>query len=404
MGVWRVRGNGMTELTELERGRAPARLASLVGRWRDSIAAGLRDRSATVQVAVGAAGLPMADSVGLMQYSDIIVPREPAVSVAEGLGRRWSDAYLDLLNALLPATETGLRGLLASRYPGWIACRNADPRSGAHLALFHVWAGNNLPPAQADRAIALYREQMADPLMQAMDRFSDGANRLYRIGRRGQVERLPLYSAEIDCARSQLANAPGLSFDCDSDALAGPVGDADSLPASCRARYFWSRSPRPSAEMRRLDARALSGRITISGRIGRLALVQTRPLGWCDGFEIERAFLAGPDPSVWDDAACHDGWSRFFGPDGLLARRIGAILVASDIDLTVTSHVRYEPHEVAAIRAEATGGVWPLIAGETAPTHKVRVVHNPDGTISHRLQLPPDRVQILGGVPIEAPF
>lgn len=394
----------MVQTTGVQSPSVGARLCALTEGWRKHLCAAARIDEESFQVGLGAAGLVTADSSGLMAYADLQPPPERALLMAPpGRRRTRSAAYLSMLHALLPASETGLRSFLGGRYASWIACRNAELNGSGHQDLFRIWSENNLAVPQAQRAQAIFAQHLSDPLQLALEAFEARRHRLPVLTEAGRVHFIPGYNGDIAAAQRALSGAPPALIAFDSARMGGP-DPAEATGAVMRfGRYFWGRHQRPTAELRRMDAKAVSHRITVTGRFGAVSCLRTRPLGWFDAYELFRAWSAGDDPQVWDMAADPEGWQRFFRPDGVLARRIDRLVLVAGFEVTVTSHAPWDPAEVRVIRSEATGGVWPFFAAGTRPTHRIKVTHNPDGSLSHHLTLARGAVQVLGGVTVEAP-
>ncbi|MFV0244996.1 MAG: hypothetical protein ACK5IB_08260 [Qingshengfaniella sp.] len=307
------------------------------------------------------------------------------------------------MHNLLPRQAFGLRSVLGEHYASWIACRNADPRGGEYQSLFRAWAQNNLPHDRALWAIKLFSNSSGDPLYHAMAAYASTRHSMPFVGPKGWHMRLPKYGVAHDCACHALRGSAAVRICFESHPEQSAAGGARQICGEATPqRYFWNRNARSGPELRFLDRKALAAPISVRGRFDGIARLPVRAGAWLDEFEIERAWRSGDDPEVWDEAA-GASWSDFFGPEGGLARRIAEVVVAGGFELEVTCHAVFSEAEVAQIRAEATGGVWPMIAMEEPPTHRVRVHHEVDGSLTHRLVLDDSRVQILGGIVEDAP-
>ncbi|MEM1129954.1 MAG: hypothetical protein AAGH83_05455 [Pseudomonadota bacterium] len=347
---------------------------------------------ARFQLLVGGHGRFVRVSEDLAQIADLIPGPDGFCAIDDTATRpTWSAAYGHLLSCLLPETETGLRSILGKDYASWLVCRDSAPDGVGRYKLFRTWVTATLPPRRAKAALRAFEFEMASPHCYAIAMYNDLRVRPMFVEADGSLCRRPVYSCRLEAAFNCLREstpfeiAVGRSDSGDLAPSATPVADGQT--------QVKSRSDGILAKFR-------SHPVSYRARVKRHGLLPVVRGDWYEQCELERAWNAPEDPTVWDEAADAGGWERFFGPGGVLARRFGQLLVVEDVAVSITSFAAYSDVEVAELAALGTLGIGPR---GTSAAERVKILRNRDGSVTMDVNDPPGFLQVWGGGVVEAP-
>lgn len=372
-------------------------IAALTTGWRNALTEALDLNGSGFLLAMGTAGLRTDDNSGFYTFADTLPENEQVYWYQGAAGARRSTAYLAMLRGLLPVREYGLHGILGVHYNDWIQVRNEDRSGQSQRVLFRDWALACLDQRLSSAAIRIFNASLCDPVNRAIDAFHSVRNRVPYVGPNGRIQQLPLYSGGVEAAQAALDGSARKAVRFDSRSL--PSLDAGQSRSKKAPRFFASNLSGRAA----LEEKIFSGNIFLTGQIDHAGMMVTQAEKWCDLYEIDRVWQGGLDKQIWDDAADDCTWDRFFGARGGLARRMEHLLVVGGFDLTLTCSAQFTDEDVAMFRACSVSGVWPLQAIEGRPVHKMTIVHNPDKSVSVRMSLAKDKMQIWGGSLVDAP-
>lgn len=369
--------------------------------WRNEVAKALGMDKGTFQLAQGTLGLQTSDSSGLFLMADAVPPESVAAYYDPSGKNARSTAYNALLHALLPATSSGLPAALGPMYANWIAYRNADTSDLSQEELFTKWANRHLNPGDLTKALTAYKAAKNDPLNLALDAYGDKAFQTDFVDDAGNAFSLHNYSCTISDAKAAINGGASATIDFNS-ATADTSATGTTVSGSASGFYDIF-SGGAAGAFSQLDQMAASSDFVITGKIGKFATVPVTAAGWYDGAMVSRAWNAKNDNTIWDPNSNAGDWNAFFGKTGSLARRVSALLLVSDYDLTVTSKATYSQSDFTKIQTEAKFGVWPFFSASASATHTQSFTHNADGTLSVRYQLNKGLIAIWGASIQSAP-
>ena len=369
--------------------------------WRNEVAAQMGMDPNTFQLAQGTLGLQTSDSSGLFLMADAVPPQSVAAYYDPSTMAKRSDAYNQLLHAMLPSSSSGLQVALGPKYASWVLYRNADTSDLSQEALFTKWASRNLDPDKITPALSAFKAAASDPLNTALDNVIDKAFRTTFVDDAGNTFTLPNYSTTITVARTAIDNGASATINYKSS-TASSSSNGTSVSGSASGFYdIFSGSV--GGSFQQLNQRAASSDFEITGTVGKFATVLSDAAGWYNGAMVSRAYNGKNDNTIWDPASNMGDWGSFFGATGSLARRASQLLLVSDYDLTVTSKATYSQSDFMQIKTEASFGVWPFFSASASATHTETYTHNEDGSLSVRYQLNKGLIAIWGATIQPAP-
>lgn len=320
--------------------------------WRRALCRLLVVEEAEFQLMPGLAGPVMSGDDGLSLVADLVPDPGPVAHYDTTFASRRSHMYRRLLLSLLPETETGLRGVLGASYDNWIVHRLGDRSGRSQARLFAVWARRRFDTVRAQAAMRAFAEAQRDPVAMALEACDPARGDRPFVHRDGHIDSLARYAVD----RVSVMQALRIG----RDAV--------------------------------LDGAETAG-ATLRGHIGAAAFVPLQPGPWYDPEVVDRAWLAGDDPMVWQHAVA-DGWDRFFGVHGSLSRHISRLLVVSDCDLTMDV-----PRPSVALSAPG----WPALYGGARTSQWQLSGPGPAGKLRFRLRVPKSGFQIWGGLVADTP-
>lgn len=384
-------------------------LQTLNAKWRNYVAqvCGIHATDNVFQVAQGNLGLQSSDSSGLFLMGDT-VPTDSPTGYYQSSSNRRSSAYNSLLFSMAPQDSSDLRTVLSDQYANWIAYRKSyytDPKNTpfvSQVKLFEGWANGNLDPQVAQKAMTVYKEAQLSPLNKAIDAYNDSSNQQSFVASDGNTYSLYRYTGTIDEAKDAIANGNSISqFEFDSATATDKT--EHTFTEGAAEGFYDIFAGEAGASFEQLNTKASSTRITVSGHIGKSAVLLTQPGAWYSSGIVGTAFKHPNDNTVWSSKASND-WDSFFSqPDGMLARYITSLLLVSDYELTVTIHAKFSKSEFQKVKTEAVVGVWPFFGAEIESTHTKTYKHNEDGTLTYTLSLNKGLIGIWGVNFREAP-
>ncbi len=385
-----------------------ATVQKLAAGWRNHVADQLQMSRETFQLAQGALGLQTTDSSGLFVMADVVPPASVVSSYDAGGSIRRSQAYGNLLNALLSeANPTGLRQALGDYYTEYVNwAKSNPPQTGESPQAYFVRFGNANPDVDSgvlSRAAAAKASAMNSELGRAQNAMWFNAAQYQQTftPAGGQVT-LYTYTGTHPNALLAIQNGASATLNFDSRTM---DSSTDSTFATGSASGFYDIfSGGASGSFEQLNAKAASSGFTISGTIRSYATLATQPTGWYDGAEVARAYNAPSDATVWDPGSSAGSWDSFFAqPNGSLSRRVSQLLLVSDYDITVTSHATYSESEYRQITAQASFGVWPFFSGSASYQHTTHLALNSASNLVATFHLDKGKIQIWGVNVVLAP-
>jgi hypothetical protein len=355
----------------------------------------------TFQLAQGTLGLQTADNSGLFLMEDA-VPALSAIGYYDaGTMKKRSDAYGNLLNALLSETNPqALRNALGNYYSEWITWKKTNaPQSGeSYLAWFKRWEmQSDIDSGAGARAESAVISTQNSALIKAQTNYYNLAQFQQQFSPAGQPQfSLYVYSGTTDAAATAINNGQSLdNISFDSTRMETSV--SRTFAQGSASGFYSIFSGDASASFEQLNTKAANQRFTITGRVGKYATLSAGPGGWYSPGEVSRAFNGKNDNTIWDSGASAGDWNSFFGqPNGSLARYISQLMLISDYELTVTSYASYSQEDYQQIKTQASFGVWPFFSGSASATHTTDYTLNSNGSLSVTHKLPRGSIQIWG--------
>ena len=341
----------MTEFEKLDVRGLGRRLERLEDGWRGALVRALGIYSHGFQVLHGAMDARLAGSPGgLSRLADRVPPGDTSVHLPEAgrLAPTFSDRYRRLLGAVLPETESGLRGGLGAHYPSWVAFRNSAPQGLSQRAVFAQWSGRVLDPAQGSAVRRLFALSSLDPVSVARDAFEAFDHRVSHTGGDGRVRQVAAYRFGSPTTAEALFPLDGALIYFDSDAIAPTQTGALRRAGATGAGVL---PGLPGGLLDPLARRLATARITLRGTVRARGVVPVQAAGWYDPATLSRAMRAGPCDEVWDGWSETGRWSTFFGPKGLLIRHVTHLVVGAGFQGDLTIRARLTTLERARIAA-----------------------------------------------------
>jgi hypothetical protein len=369
--------------------------------WRNFIADTFGMDKNTFQLAQGNLGLQTSDNSGLFRMADAVPPPsaigfyDPSsmVSRAQNIG--------SLLVALLPESNpNALTTALGNYYTDWVnwSTNPANRRQAGqtYLQWFQAWELQSaIDPGTSSRAEAAIRAGQNTPLNKASDAFYDPKyQQTFSVVGAGQYT-LYMYSGTTNAAQTAINNGEGANISFSTESMDTSV--SNTFVEGAASGFYDIFSGSVGGSFNQLNSKAAGSSMTITGRIGKYATLQTGPGGWYPSNEVKRALAAPGDNTVWDPGASAGNWNAFFGqPNGSLARSVSQLLLVTDYSITVTSKATYSQEDYQQIKTQATFGIWPFFSASASATHTTDVQLNSDSTISTTFTLPNGSIQIWG--------
>jgi hypothetical protein len=355
----------------------------------------------TFQLAQGTLGLQTADNSGLFLMEDAV----PALSVVgyydASTMKKRSDAYGNLLNALLSeANPQALRNALGNYYSEWITWKKTNaPQSGeSYLAWFKRWEmQSDIDAGAGTRAESAVISTQNSALIKAQTNYYNLTQFQQQFSPAGQPQfSLYVYSGTTDGALKAINDGQSLNnINFDSARMESSV--SHTFVEGSASGFYSIFSGGASGSFEQLNTKAANQRFTITGRLGSFATLSVAPGGWYGSGEVSRALNGKGDNTIWDSGASAGDWNSFFGqPNGSLARYISQLVLVSDYELTVTSYASYSQQDFQQIKTQASFGVWPFFSGSASATHTTDYNLNSNGTLSITHKLPKGSIQIWG--------
>jgi len=378
-----------------------ATVEALNAKWRNYICQAMNLDPDSFQLAQGGLGLQTSDNYGLFRMADA-VPASSAVGFYDaGTTNSRAAAYSALLNALL--TESGssaFRTALGNYYSAWYAWSQANlPAKGDTMeSRVQQWGMvQSIEPGVITNAVAAIQQAANTPLARARARmWTNAANYQQQFNPPGQpATSLFIYTATTDNAQNAINQGASLTLDFDSSTSSS---DVSSTFAEGSASGFYSIfSADVSGSFDKLDSKAASASMQISGRIGKFATLSVGPGEWYDSSEVNRAFKAPNDNTVWDPSSRSGTYDSFFGqPDGALARYVTQLVLVSDYEITVTSTATYSQEDYQQIKTHAEGGIWPFFSASADATHTTDIKLDSNNHLVTTVTLNKGLIQIWG--------
>lgn len=390
-----------TRTTEAPQSDTDQIVQDLNAKWRNYICDAMGLDRDTFQLAQGSLGLQTSDNSGLFLMADA-VPASSAVGRYDaGSINSRSAAYSMLLGALLTEVGSGaFRAALGNYYSDW-----------------YDWSQANKPAkgdTQSSRVAQWGLEKSIDPdvitnAQAALDQAANSAlvkarNRMWRDAQNyQQVFNLPgqkpmslfVYSATTDGAIKAINEGASLTLDFTSTTADKNV--SDTFAEGAASGFYSIFSGDAGASFAKLDTKAATSELTISGRIGKFATLSVGPGGWYDAAQVNRAIKAPNDNTVWDPSARSGTYDSFFGqPDGALARYVSQLVLVSDYEITVTSSATYSSEDFQQIKTQASFGIWPFFSASASATHTTDVTLDKNNHLVTTFKLNKGLIQIWG--------
>ncbi|PWR03279.1 hypothetical protein DKT77_07375 [Meridianimarinicoccus roseus] len=406
----------MSQLLDLGGPGLGRRLDALNAGWRGAVVRALNLNGDDFQLLTGAldAGLTRTER-GLAQLADRVPPATEVAALAPP-GRstpRFSQGYRRLLDALLPETESGLRGFLGDDYPSWVSFRNAARTGPPQRLLFGLWVRAQLAADRRRRATMLFDEAAQDAVSLARDAFGQVRFRRTEVSPRGAVRHVPGYGIGPDVLQRAMFPLQGTCISYDSEAPCSAGAGALRVGGGTPGRAgLLGRDASETDTSDILDQRVAAARITVVGRIGARGVVTVQPEGWYDPATVQRAFRAGPCREVWDDWSATGRWCSFFGRGGLLSRHVSHLVFVAGADLTLSCHGCFDAAEQAALCARIglrpdmptalgagearSAGIWPFTLPRGFADMIGRLHFDAAGTLHLSLRQTPGSLQCWG--------
>lgn len=366
--------------------------------WRNYVCDAMNLDRHTFQLAQGSLGLQTTNSSGLFIMADG-VPRATTVDYydASSMNRR-SDNYSSLLVALRPEiSPEAVQDALGDGYASWVAFNEKDPKQPGDTVLirFKRFAlTSSLDPGTLARGEAAILASANAPNARAQAAFADSSNWQSFVNSAGKTFTLPIYTATVEAARSQINQGSSVSLNFDSNSM---DTSASGLFVEGAASGFYDIfSAKAGASFQQQNRKAASARLTVTGTINRMATLPSAAGGWYSSGQVTRAFNGKGDAQIWDPNASTGGWDNFFGPNGGLARYVSQLVLVSDYTITTTSHATYSQDDFQQIKTHADVGVWPFFSASESSTQTTTYTLNKDSSLSVTHTLGKGLIQIWG--------
>lgn len=314
------------------------------------------------------------------------VPSDSSTGGYDRYGITSSQAYSELLFSLLPQDGGELRAVLSEGYSDWVRYRS-QYYSGSlgqkvldQDALFRKWAARSLSPKVARHAISVFTQAQLTSFNLAIDALADPSARIFCPDETGRQMPLFRYSGSAQAVQSVFASSdPVGHFAFDSGEIAQRASHAWADERERGFSRLWR--CRDLSQDKNIQAKAEGARVTVHGRLGRVAQIETAPLGWFDPRMVKMAYRHPGDHRIWDVRGRYDWQSLFAQPDGALSRFVSSLVLVEEGRFTLTVHAPFTRAEFEAISASA-GLPWPLLQVHDNRAVECRYRQDLDGSIS----------------------
>jgi hypothetical protein len=381
-------------------GEVEKRVIELNAGWYNKVCEAMNLNPASFLLAQGTLGLGAADASGLYQMADIAPPSASVAYFDAGGLRSRSQAYEMLLNALLPETSVSLQQILGPHYADWIEYKKEwikGPLSAKETltqALEH-WAEVHLEGGLAIKVKAYNLKAANTPLIHALSALTAPSAKQKFSTPGEEIYWLYVYSATPEGAQEAIAGGGSADIKFDSSTMNSAL--KHTTVEGSASGFYDIFSGGASGEFEQLNAMAAFSDFKIEGKIGAYATLPVKAGTWFNSREVERAFSARNDFTIWDRSANAGNWESYFAPpEGALTRNVSQLVLVSEYTVTVKSNASYSAQQYQKIVAAAKFGVWPFFSASGKATNETDYQQAADGSLTVTHKLPRGDIQIWG--------
>ncbi len=293
---------------------------------------------------------PLVGGVGadgrLWNYLDIIPPATLNMNTALGAGgNKFSADYQGVLSALQPANELFPTTVGTDCYSAWATARSKS-QVGPSGQDFQLWSYGCEPCKAKARqgAIALNRDNL-DPVFVAQNNAMP-----YQPAGNEPIT----FSSDYATMLQLLLAAPSRNFQVSQGNWQTDVSKTWTHGSTGGFFGLWGGSSSSST----LSQKFATSGVSLDVKMANVLAFTASPGIWFSSSALGLAYH-NPNSAPWDPNSTIN-WENTFGTNGNMQRFTTSLLLANNMEITVTSVATYSESEQTEIRSNSSSGLWPF--------------------------------------------
>jgi hypothetical protein len=205
---------------------------------------------------------------------------------------------------------------------------------------------------------------------------------------------IPAWDAGFADMVKQLSVAPNRQFKLNSSSMNSSVTNTWSSGSNDGFFGLWGGSSSASSQ----SSTFASSNVTVDAAFQHVMPFSAVPGDWYNSSAMSLAY-ANKDGAPWISPSPIN-WNNTFGPKGNLQRFASTLIVASGMQVVVTSSAVYSTEDQTTIHNNSGAGMWPFYSSNSSSGSSTDVKFNNQGNMTVTFSSQPD-VPIIIGVIVE---
>ena len=324
----------------------------------------------------------------LWNYFNNIPPFSLTQNYIASGGNQFTSDYSGLFSALQGAPNNFAKDVGPTCNAAWTQYASQLPYTvsiSQFPVIFRSWAMRNGYTNVANIGTSDLAQLLLDPISSAqlalMLYKPNGAN-------------TPTWDSTYQNLLTQLNSAPNRAFSLNSSSMNSNVANSWSNSSNDGFFGLWGGSSSSSSQSSTFAA----SNVTVQATFQHVMQFSAVPGDWYNSSAMSLAY-ANKDGKPWDTSSPIN-WNNTFGTNGNMQRFASTLVVASGMNVVVTSSAVFNQQDQTAINNNSGAGMWPFYSANSSSGSSTNVQFNNQGNMTVTFSSVPG-IPIVVGVIVE---
>ena len=368
----------------------------LTAQWYNGLSTGLNLSKKQFQIMQGSQAL-MSTSREMWNMFNAIPPESINNYYDPSQMNNFSSNYGNILSALVATSDSDFQNCMGDYYGEWQEFATKNPPSPLNAetmsSTFSGWAVINAPGKAG--CVTGLTKIFINPINIANTKYASAI-----VAAKGFA-----WNKTIEQLQSILSQGKSSKFSLDTSTSNSNVSDTW---AKGKTSFFFNLFSPANVKYEKLTETIMNESLMISASFGKTANLPAGPLAevddnnpilkkykpWFESAALAKAYTT-KDNTVWNPAS-NVNWENTFGKDGNTQRTVSSIVVADDIEITMSSKVNLSDSYKKEITSAVSYGVWPFFRVSGEAGMKVSIEFKDEGGFTITTKVAAGNPQILG--------
>ncbi len=357
--------------------------------WYNGFIQGMGQTDSSFQIIQPAPPLvPSSGQTQLWGYFNNIPPSSLTQNFIASGGNQFYSDYRGLMSALEPTRKVNVEQDIGTQnYQNWqqyVRSLPTPPSINQYPTLFRSWAILNAPDV-ANIGASDYSVIMLDPIASAQTELT-----LSYTDVNGQAKPFN-WSLGFEQMTDALAKSPSRSFNFSSATMNSNVSSSWTGGSDSGFFGLWGGSDSKSS----VSKTFASSSITVNASFEHVLTFSDTPGNWYSSSAMGLAY-ANKTGNPWSPNSSIN-WDNTFGSNGNMQRFMANLIIASGMQVSVTSTASYSSEQQTEIHNNSHAGFWPFYSSGGGSSSSNTVTFDQSGAMTITTASQPGVPVVLGG-------